>query len=636
MCGIVGLWHRATGAPAPAETLARMAARLAHRGPDGRAARVEGSFGLATARLAIIDPPGGAQPMATPEGRFQIALNGEIYNHAELRAELRAEGVPFRTTSDTEAALSALARWGVRGLERLTGMFALAFFDAREQTLLLARDRFGEKPLFWREAGDALLFGSETGAFPPECRGPSRTDSAALAGYLADLVPPAGEFWPDAVHSVPPAHALLFRAGAAPPDKLEYWRLDATPRDPRGDDAEQALALLRRAVRLCLVADVPVGVLLSGGVDSSLVAALAVEAGARDLVGFCAGFADADHDERSFARAAARRLGLRLEETVVAPPDPEELDRLIFSYDGPFADSSAIPTWAVARLAARSRKAVLAGDGGDEMFGGYRRYRARLLTARYNALPRVFRRALLAASRLIPEGHGAIGRSAVKQARKFLASAEEYERAPWRSTVAGFSGAQIAALVPGLSPFLATPVRGERRSTLAARAGADEQALDMRRRDLVAYLPDDLLVKVDRAAMAHSLEVRLPFLNHDLAAFAARLPRAALFTTRRSKPLLKRVAARYLPTEIVHRPKQGFAAPLGRWIRGPWREMFRAALTGKGGGSLPPGFNRSFVARMVEEHLALRADHGERLYALYVLARWWQARPEALAGWRGG
>jgi asparagine synthase (glutamine-hydrolysing) len=557
MCGIAGFVD--IGSSDPRADLGRMLDRLDHRGPDGRGATHEGGLALGMTRLAIIDLEGGAQPQLALDGAVRIVFNGEIYNHEALRRELEGRGHTFRTRSDTEAILRSYVEWGTDAFERLDGMFAVAIHDARTDSLVLARDRFGEKPLYWWPIGRGLAFASEPKALRALAPMPALDEDAMLDYLQLGYVPGPRTAWRD-VSKLSPGHVLVRTPGGT--HTTPFWELEPSERSVTDAPVADLRARLLEAVRSRLIADVPVGVLLSGGVDSSLVAWAAAQH-TPHISTFTVGFEDPARDESGAARATAARLGTEHHETVVTAQDAlGVVADLPTVYDEPFADSSAIPTLLIARHAARSLKVVLTGDGGDELFSGYTRYaQAERLHARSGPLTRRIAPWLvpLATSRWsVP---GAIG-----------------NRAVLRCGTAADVHAELTSLLS--SPHLRRLTRGSSPETLSdvladsfARFGpVAAQAADLR-----LYLTDDLLVKMDRASMSASLEARSPFLAPPLVQWALGLPQEQRGLAG-AKALPRALLGEVLPGDLSSRAKQGFSVPISDWLRGPLRPLLLDAL----------------------------------------------------------
>ncbi len=639
MCGIAG-FIVAEPAPTAAELEDRlwsMIAPLRHRGPDDEGVWSDGKAGLAHARLAIIDPsPAGHQPMASNDGSVWITYNGEVYNFAEIRRDLEALGYHFNSRSDTEVIVNGWHAWGPRLFPRLRGMFALGLWDRRTRSLTLARDRFGKKPLYWARTRGAVVFGSEIKslfAWPGLTREP---DLGAIDHYLTlQYVPsPATAFV--GIGKLPPAHYLTLscdRDGKLTSSgPVRYWELP----QPTGDAVQRTsdelcrelVWRLEEAVRLRLIADVPLGTFLSGGIDSSAVVAMMARVAGGPVKTFSIGFSDRRYDERGYARIVAERYGTEHRELVVEPDAVAVLPRLVWHFGEPFADPSAIPTWYVAEMARQEVTVALTGDGGDECFLGYARYKAMRWLMALDRLPAVAR---AGAARLAAVAPPAIERRLkLSQIRAALEPPGSAPAERYLPTLAffgtgdkceGLGEAMRGLLAPSASSLLAPHFAG-----LDLVAGAN-------RADIATYLADDLMVKVDVTGMAHGLEARSPFLDHELMEWAAALPTAVRMTGGALKGLLKRAMAPYLPRVILHRKKRGFGAPIDRWFRRELKDMAYDTLLSTSARQRGL-FRADYVSRLLDEHSSLRADHQNRLWALLVLELWfrmWIDAPTATA-----
>lgn len=624
MCGIFGVatWERPLP---PVAQLRRATNLLRHRGPDGGGSWHERGVFLGHRRLAVIDPAGGLQPMAGADSRFVITFNGEIYNHPELRDELRAAGASFRTASDTEVLLEAYARWGTDMVARLRGMFAFAIWDRRADTLLLARDRFGEKPLLVveDEAG-TVSFASEMGPLAAAGLAGRAVDAEALGAYLCLNYVPGDRTMLRAVRRLPPAEWRLYGARGLLA-RARYWTL-APDRVPGGDEAviDALEERLDRASRLALRSDVPVGVFLSGGVDSSLVAHGAARAG-RLARAYCVDFADRGFSEWPRATAVAGALDLdlvrvRLDASVLG----SFLD-LAAHLDDPLADSSATAVWTVAQAAGADVKVVLSGDGGDELFGGYLTYAASAWHAR--VAPRLPRAAWAALSRMANRLHvsDAVKVGRVDKLQRLLRAmplATREAHFTWNGTWLPAEAARFAADAD-TARAAATAL-----ATLAAAhgLGARPDVPSLQAADAAEYLPNDILAKVDRATMAHGLESRAPLLDPDLAALGAGLPmHLRLAGAAGTKVALRRLCARYFGQDHAFAAKQGFSIPVHRWLRAEGRPLVttlldpgRVAATGL--------LDVSAVQAAVGQHLSGARAWGWELWGLMVLVAWHEAR----------
>ncbi len=626
MCGICGLLAPEGAAPPEPRLAETMAAALAHRGPDHGSTEAFGRCVLGYRRLTVIDLAStGFQPVTNERGDVSAVFNGEIYNFEELRADLAARGHDVPGTGDTQTLPHLYEEHGPRFVERLDGMFALALWDARRERLVLARDRLGKKPLVWTRLADGTLaFASEAKALVRLPGFRRDVDHAALDAYLALGYVPGGGSAFRSVRRLPPAHVLVVEGES---ERLErYWepRLD---RAHLADDEwlERVRTELRAAVRKRLISDVPLGALLSGGIDSSIVVALMAAEASEAVRTFSIGFGDARYDEREYARAVAGRYGTRHEELVVEPDAAALLPRLAWAWDEPFGDSSALPTLLVCELARQHVTVALTGDGGDEAFAGYERYVAAGAAARIPSAPA---RAGARLVRALPGGRRE-PRSPLFRAARFLeaASAPPTER----------YGRLIEIFPQALRAQLWTDearVRiGESRAAAALLDGgaAADDVTALQLLDARTYLPGDLLVKADIASMATSLELRSPFLDPRVLELGLSLPPSLKTRGRTGKIALRRAFAAQLPAAVASRSKKGFGVPLARWFRGELREFAQDVLldeTARRRGDLRP----NVVERLLREHVAGRADHGARLWSLVMLELWQRSYVESPAG----
>jgi len=622
VCGFVGefCW---SDAPADAERMRRLAERLVHRGPDeaGSFASADGRCAIGFRRLAVIDRAGSKQPMSTADGRVTLAFNGEIYNYRALRDELAAAGAAFRTRGDAEVLLAAVARDGVAAPAKLTGMFAFAAYDAQRRELLLARDRFGQKPLWYAVLADRVVFASEAKALlghPDVGRNPSR-EAITLYLTIGYIPSPASAF--EGAAKMRPGCWLRFGPDGAREDGC-YWQPRADPVEgSQADVLRQVREGVTRAVRLRMEADVPLGVLLSGGVDSAIVTSVMAEAAGRTggVRTFTAGFADGVYDERPAARRVARRCGTEHKELLIEPAGPEAVDAIVEMYDEPFADSSALPTYQVCRAARQHVTVALAGDGGDEVFGGYDRYRALRLAGGLSPLRYLL--VQLAARAMRPFARGS-ERSGSRRLVRFAAGARLPFAMQYFYYRALFDAAELGRLLSA-EMLERVDVEAPQRwfCGLYEDGEWDSEVSRAQCHDMRTYLPDDLLVKTDIASMASSLELRAGLLDHGLAAMGLGLSEELKFRRRRGKAVLREAFADMLPRETLWGPKRGFGVPLGAWLRGPLRSVLEEALLDKG--FLSAGVVRpEAVIGLLNEHLSGRRDWGHRLWALLILARW--------------
>jgi asparagine synthase (glutamine-hydrolysing) len=620
MCGIAGYVG-----PGDRALLERMAHTLRHRGPDDQGFYSAPGVGLGMRRLAIIDLPGGHQPMGNEDGSLHLVFNGEIYNFRELRSDLAQRGHRFRTRSDTEVILHAYETFGEGCVERLRGMFAFALWDAPRRRLFLARDRLGKKPLYLWRRGDLALFASEIKALLCHPAVSRTMDWTAFHHYLAFGYTPAARSIFAEIAKLPPAHAATLQDGALTLSR--YWSLPrgtsgARPQPKPGEAADRVCHTLREAVRLRLESDVPLGVFLSGGIDSSAVVACLRQVSSAKISTFSIGFgrAAASFDELAYARLVARRFETDHHEEIVEPKLVDVVPALLRHFDEPFADSSAIPTFVVAQATACHVKAALSGIGGDEAFAGYPRYLGLRLSERYARLPRPLR-ALPAAAlpRLLRESEAS--RNWADWARRFLAGAGRPLPDRYIGWTRFFEEAHLTSLAtPDLRQGWGAEVEGSQRAAFAAR-GFGDPVDGAFRIDLSTYLPDDLLTMADRMSMAHSLELRAPFCDHRIIEESLRLAPALKLPGLRLKGLLKAAFADVLPPEVLSHRKQGFMIPLGRWLRTDLRDLVEdllspAAVRARG------LFIPAAVEALKEEHLRGARTHSDRLWTLMVAELW--------------
>jgi len=622
MCGIAGFADSTFGGRPGEGSLRletgfnlvhRMCEVIRHRGPDDEGIHVEPGLGLGMRRLSIIDLAGGRQPIHNETKTIWVVFNGEIYNYRELRAELEALGHRFYTSSDTESIVHAYEQWGEDAFRRLRGMFGIALWDEPTRTLWLARDRAGQKPVHYAERGGRLYFASEIKSLLAAGAVDPTLNLAALDHYLAFLYTPRDASIFEGVRKLPPGHFLRWRDGRA--EVRQYWEV-AAQETFRGTEAEAIEALggvLQEAVCSHLVSDVPLGAFLSGGVDSSAVVGMMARSSSRPVKTFSIGFDDPEFDELEHARTVARHFGTDHHEFVVRPDGLAILEDLIAHFDEPFADSSAIPTWYVSEIARRHVTVVLSGDGGDELFGGYDRYLPHPRVAQFDRMPVPgLRTAASLAWPLLP--HGTKGKN-------FLRHVAKSSDGRYLDSIAMFQADERAALyAPGIRTALAV----DSEAILARhfdRFTALPHDSRMMRFDFETYLPEDVLTKVDRMSMAHSIETRVPLLDNMVIDFAATLPSAFKIKNGRRKHILKETLRPMLPPGILDRKKQGFGIPLGTWFRGGLTGLFSEVLdapTTRQRGYFEP----AFVSRLLKEHLAGERDHMLRLWQLLVFELW--------------
>ena len=618
MCGICGLLEFESKREVSTDLVRRMSDTLRHRGPDDEGIQVGPGIGFGFRRLSIIDLSGGHQPLANEDGSVWVMLNGEIYNYAELRQELESHGHRFATHSDTETIVHLYEDYGEGCFARLRGMFAIALWDSRQRKLLLARDRLGKKPLYYHATAERILFGSELKALLAAGGVPREIDAEALSDYFSLGYIAAPKTIYRSVRKVLPGHYLVATAGAI--RESEYWDISFATTENRTEEewCERLRHELREATRVRLMSDVPLGAFLSGGVDSSAVVAMMSQLLKRPVTTCSIGFQEQEYNEIDFARQIARQFGADHYEHVVRPDAIETVNKLIWHYDEPFADSSAIPTYYVSSVARQHVTVALGGDGGDETFAGYRRY---FLDQYENRLrrfvPRWMRRNVFR-----PLGQWYPG----------LAWAPRIFRA--RATFQSLSRTPLEGYFNSLSIFRPDEkfhaLTGDFRQSLQGydsievfrkyydRAGTNDLLSRIQYVDMKTYLPDDILAKVDRASMAVSLEVRAPLLDHHLLETAARIPSTMKLRGRQGKIIFKKAMAQILPTDILDRRKQGFAIPLNRWFRKELKDMAYEAIFSSPDGILDP----VFLKRVWDQHQKGYYDRSAHLWAVLMFRKW--------------
>ncbi|MBX3443907.1 MAG: asparagine synthase (glutamine-hydrolyzing) [Planctomyces sp.] len=647
MCGIAGAAWTERGLPLPTDALARMTAAIAHRGPDDSGdywsadsrgaqdgAPTRPGCALGFRRLSIIDLAAGHQPLSNEDGSVWIVFNGEIYNYRELRQDLEARGHRFSTHTDTETIVHLYEEHGIDCVRRLRGMFALALWDAGRQRLLLARDRIGKKPLFYTHADGRLVFASELKSLLQLADIPREVDPEAVDLYLTYQYVPHPRSILKGVHKLSPGHVAVFERGAL--DVRRYWRPPYDDADA-GDLADPALQECRRwsaadwtshlrrtltdAVRLRMRSDVPIGAFLSGGIDSTITAGLMQSLSDRPILTFSIGFPIPQFDERRFARDAAQRLGTEHHEYVVEPSALESLPRLSWHYDEPFGDSSAIPTMYLAEVTRRQVTVSLSGDGGDELFAGYDRYEAVRLARLADRLPQFLRNVFgWGLWQKIPTSSAQM--SFGRRAKRFLGGLSESPERRYLKWVGMFDRDRRQDLY---TPEFRRRIEGfdSGRFLLDCYAMCVDRDFVTRTTcaDLLSYLPCDILTKVDIASMAHSLEVRCPFLDHHVVELAARMPIELKQRGGRGKRILIDAFGDLLPQSIQDRPKMGFGVPIDHWFRNELRDLVNDILLDSR--AVARGYFRpEAVRRLIGEHQSGRWDHSYRLWTLICFEQW--------------
>lgn len=617
MCGICGKLYLDTSRRADAGEIGRMRDTMVSRGPDAAGTHLDRFAGLGHRRLSIIDIEASVQPMSNKDGTIWIVFNGEIYNFRELREDLIARGHSFRTAGDTEVIVHLYEEFGSDCVSRLRGMFAFAIWDARSDTLFLARDRIGIKPLYYVLNDEAFLFGSELKALMADVRVRStrEIDIDAVHSYLSFLSVPDPSCIYQGVRKLPAGHTLTFKAGRV--ELHRYW--DVTFTDEEGvseeDWGEQLLALMREAVRIRLVADVPLGAFLSGGVDSSTVVALMAGLMDRPVKTFSIGFADRSYNEASDAKRVATHLGTDHTELILAPTDARDVvPSLIEHFDEPFADSSAIPTYFVSKLARQQVTVVLSGDGGDELFGGYPWRQTRPAYQRFlSRLPQPLRSGIRHLGSSFPRrmpGSNYLRRIDIPYERYILDAMAVFDEADRPGL---YSSAMTAAMT-GVDPY---------RHHLPHLQGTSFRSWEARMMeyDLKTYLPNDILTKVDRMSMFASIEARVPLLDHRLVELAARIPSRLKLRNGISKYILKQVISPLLPAEVLTKRKQGFSVPLETWLRTVLRDDVLDTLRG---GNRHGLFDRGAMDRMADAFFRGDDSRNHQIWSLYAFELWYQ------------
>jgi asparagine synthase (glutamine-hydrolysing) len=617
MCGIAGQ-ARADGAPVSNELIERMCAAQGHRGPDSRGTHIDGQVGLGIQRLRVIDLDTGDQPVYNEDGSIAVVLNGEIYNYADLRRELQRSGHRLATRGDTEVIVHLYEDLGTKCLARLEGMFSFALWDSRRRLLFIARDRVGKKPLFFCHRDGVLSFASELQALLEDKSIPRELDRDAIDAYLAYGYVPAPLSAFAGVRKLPAAHSLTYRDGAVAVER--YWRLDYSTKCAMGpDDLDQAIrGSLRSAVAKRLVSDVPLGAFLSGGIDSSAVVATMAELSSGPVKTFSIGFTDEAFNELPRARMVAERFSTDHHELVVEPNAIEILPKLVRHYGEPFGDHSALPCFYLAQLAREHVTVALNGDGGDESFAGYQRYTSNLLAARIEGLPAATRSMVAG----LAAGARTTGNTPLARARRFASRLGGNRQRRYLDQVSVFGGEERCALYEAEFAQQLRPGAADELLLGIWRESSGGELLDqLLEIDTTAYLPGDLLTKIDIATMAYSLEARSPLLDHQLMELAASIPTEQKAAGTKRKIALKRALRGRLPDEILDGPKQGFQLPVSRWLRTDLAPFARDVLLDRQHAERG-WIRRSAVAELIDQHVAGQQDHGSRLWSLLALELW--------------
>jgi asparagine synthase (glutamine-hydrolysing) len=623
MCGIVGFVN-AGSRGASRELLERMNACIVHRGPDEDGFFVHESVALAMRRLAIIDLKGGQQPIFSDDRSSVIVFNGEIYNFQEVKKDLEARGHHFHTNSDTETIVHAYDEYGTDCVQHLRGMFAFAIWDFRDKSLFLARDRVGKKPILYshQKNGD-FIFGSEFTALLSHPAISREVDYEAIDSYLSYLCVPAPQTAFKQIRKLEPGHWLRWKDGRI--ETKRYWQPNFSKKIKISEEEaiEETTRIVREATKMRLISEVPLGAFLSGGVDSSTVVALMAEESATPVKTFSIGFEEQDFSELKYAKRVAEHVGAEYNEFIVRPNALEVLPTLVEHYGEPYADASAIPTYYVSKETRRFVTVALNGDGGDESFAGYERHAAMKIAEMYHRFPAFARKLLIEKPiSLVPTSE--LKRSRVRDAKRFLQAAnlprtERYFR--WMSTFNRDAKRELYTEEFSRRVAQQNPSVVMDKWFAAANGSGILDATLLT--DQMTYLPNDLLVKVDIASMANSLEARSPFLDHKVIEFAASLPENLKMQRFETKSLLKKVAARLVPPEVIYRRKMGFGVPIGNWFRGEMKDFVRGVLLSEK--SLSRGIaRREILEKYVDEHTTTKRDHTYQIWTLLMLELWFQ------------
>ncbi|MBW8886696.1 MAG: asparagine synthase (glutamine-hydrolyzing) [Fibrobacteres bacterium] len=603
MCGITGYVLRSGSAESKRQVLEAMCGLISYRGPDGSGVLIQGQAALGHRRLSIIDLAGGAQPMATPDGSLTVVFNGEIYNFPELKRELIDKGHSFRTNSDTEVLLHGYAAYGTKLLAKLNGMFAFALWDDKRKVLFAARDRMGKKPFYYHATGERIIFASEMKSLLAEPEVPRRLDPEAIDDFFSFGYIPAPRTAFLDVQKLRPGHFLLWEDGKTRVEK--YWDVRYAP-DPdcktENDYVDKLETLLQAAVKRRLISDVPLGAFLSGGLDSSVIVGLMARVSGEPVRTFTIGFEEKEFNELEDARVVSDAFGTLHREHIVRPDALSILPSLVWHFDEPFADSSAVPTYYVCQAARREVTVILSGDGGDELFAGYNAYLGRDRYDKYKAIPAPLRRMVCGtAGRLLP--WNAPGRNLMRR----LGHLEAFERG------------DIPELFPPIKEALYAREWGRKlterdpASVFAYWEGAPASGLSrLQYLDTKVYLPEDILTKVDRMSMANSLETRAPLLDYTVVEFAASIPPALQIKDGKGKYILRKLAGRFLTPRVLAKKKQGFAIPREKWFQGALRDFARDILTS------PRFRQRGFFRQDMVEMMLREHDRGSRDYSIWI------------------
>lgn len=618
MCGIVGKFYFNSQKKVSSNNLEEMCQTLAHRGPDDQGIFVDGNLGLGHRRLAVIDPsPAGHQPMSDDEGKTWITFDGKIYNFLDLRKKFQNQGVKFKSKTDVEVIIYLYKKYGINCLKYLRGAFAFAIWDEDKRYLFLARDRIGKKPLKYYLDHNVFIFASELKAILKNPEVKKEPDFEAIHHYLSfQYVPSPWTGFKD-IKKLPPAHYMIVKENGETEIK-RYWRLNFAEKWDLSEKEweEKIIEKLREAVSLRLISDVPLGAHLSGGIDSSTIVALMAMESRKPIKTFSIGFQEMDYNELPYARLVAKKYKTEHHEFIVKPKAIEVLEKLAFHYEEPYADSSALPTWYLAEQTKPYVKVALNGDGGDENFAGYTRYNAMKFYYQLKQIP--FKTLFTKLSKIL---YQTTKMRIFQKGYRFFSSFSQNPIESFLKIISAFS--------PEEKDLIYSQVLKEKVENSAWRSYIEEkfkEAENLDKIDQLLYvdinsnLADDLLVKVDIASMAHSLEIRSPFLDHEFLELTAKMPSFLKMAGHNKKYLLKKIALKFIPRECIEREKKGFAVPLEYWFRGELKEYLRERLLNKK--FLDFGFKKEGIEKMISDHKNFRQNYASQLWALLFLSEW--------------
>lgn len=623
MCGITGFVNKAANR-IDRSILEKMNAAITHRGPDDDGFYVNENAALGMRRLSIIDVAGGRQPIHNADKTKWIVFNGEIYNYQDLRADLKRRGHKFYTNSDTEAIIHLYDEYGADCLEHLRGMFAFAIWDSEDKSLFLARDRIGKKPILYsHQSNGDLIFGSEFQALLQHPAISREVDMEAIDSYLSYLCIPAPQTAFKQIRKLEPGHWLLWKDGRI--ETKRYWLPDFSKKIKITEEEAivETTRILRESTKLRMISEVPLGAFLSGGVDSSTIVALMAQESPQPVKTFTIGFQEEDFSELKYAKRVAEHVGAEYNEFIVRPNAMEVIPTLVEHYGEPYADSSAVPTYYVSKETRAHVTVALNGDGGDESFAGYERYAAMRIAEKYHRLPRVLRKTLFETPvNLLPTSE--LKRSRSRDAKRFLHAANLPKTERYFRWVSAFNrDLKNELYAKDFAAAVSTQNASEYLDRWFSKANGSGILDATLLTDQMTYLPNDLLVKVDIASMANSLEARSPFLDHKVIEFAASLPESLKMQRFQTKSLLKKVAARLVPKEVVYRRKMGFGVPIAKWFREDMKDFVRSVLLSEK--SLRRGIIKpELLKRFVNEHTNAERDHSFQLWTLLMLELWFQ------------